>query len=211
MTGSGSLQGSSGDALDDATRHLRALAALLMRLFEALATLPADSQPISNGSRPTEVDVWAGLHDVMADLLRTSQEIQRLIDGLRPHAGEPATSQIGQNGDGDGDTPSAAGLAGDLARDALDVDLGTIIEEHQDDWAALVHAIRTQKFHGNNGARDENEPLELYSKVITTLPVELRRDFRRLTEWRTADEIAERHAAFELGRQIERQARQTRR
>src|SRR5947208_8837534 len=103
MTGSGSLQGSSGDALDDATRHLRALAALLMRLFEALATLPADSQPISNGSRPTEVDVWAGLHDVMADLLCTSQEIQRLIDGLRPHAGEPATSQIGRNGDGDGD------------------------------------------------------------------------------------------------------------
>ena len=55
---------------------------------------------------------------------------------------------------------------------------------------AYSNAIRAEKFHGDNSARDAVEPLELYSKLITTLPVELRRDFRRLTEWRTADEIA---------------------
>ena len=106
--------------------------------------------------------------------------------------------------------PSVVALAGELARDALDVDLGAIIEQHEDDWTALVHAIRAEKFHGDNSARDAVEPLELYSKLITTLPVELRRDFRGLTEWRTADEIAERQAAFELGRQIERHVRESR-
>ena len=209
MTCSASLQGSAGDALNGATRHLRGLAALLMRVSEALAPVPADSQPMCDGSGPLDADVWAGFHDVMADLRRTSQEIQRLVDAFRLPSGEPATTEVG--GDGDGRGLSAAGLAGDLARDALTVDLGTIIEDHQDDWAALVHAVRAEKFHGNNGTRDENESLELYSKVITTLPVDVRRDFRRLTEWRTADEIAQRQAAFELGRQIERQARATRR
>ena len=209
MTSSASLQGSAGDPLNGATRHLRGLAALLMRVSEALAPVPTDSRPTSDGGAPYEADVWAGFHDVMVDLLHTSQEIQRLVDDFRLPSGEPAATAVGGNGDGCG--LSAAGLAGDLARDALNVDLGTIIEEHQDDWAALVHAVRAEKFHGNNGTHDENEPLELYSKVITTLPVEVRRDFRRLTEWRTADEIAERHAAFELGRQIERQARQSKR
>jgi hypothetical protein len=206
MTSSGSLQGSPGDALDHATRHLRVVAALLMRLCEALAAAPADGHSNGNGSRPSDLDVWSGLHDVMGDLVRTANDIEQLVAGLRAPADHSA-ADIGAAEDGNGDGFSAAGLAGELARDALSVDLGAIIENNQDDWSALVRAIRSEKFRGGNGARDENEPLELYSRVITTLPVELRRDFRRLTEWRTADEIAERQAAFELGRQIERHAR----
>lgn len=207
MTSSGSLQGSSGDALDQATRHLRVVTALLMRLCQALSAAPTESHSNGNGSRPSEPDVWSGLHDVMADLLGTADDIERLVAGLRvPAAASIQAYIVGpENGNGDGLSP--VGLAGELARDALSVDLGAIIENHQDDWSALVRAIRSEKFRGENGDRDENEPLELYSRVITTLPVELRRDFRRLTEWRTADEIAERQAAFELGRQIERHAR----
>jgi hypothetical protein len=207
MTSSGSLQGSSGDALDQATRHLRAVTALLMRLCEALAVVPAGGHSNGNGSHPSDPDVWSGLHDVMADLLRTANDIERLVAGVRAPAADPVQTYTDGHENGNGDGLSATGLAGELARDAMSVDLGAIIENHQDDWSALVRAIRSEKFHGDNGARDENEPLELYSRVITTLPVELRRDFRRLTEWRTADEIAERQAAFELGRQIERHAR----
>jgi len=209
MTSSGSLQGSSGDALDGATRHLHVLTALLMRLCEAFAAQPADSHSNGNGARPSDVDVWSGLHDVMAELMRTSTEIERLVAEMR--APVEAISPVVLDAGGNGNGLSAVGLAGDLARDALNIDLGAIIEEHQDDWAALVRTIRAEKFHGDTASRDENEPLELYSRVITTLPVELRRDFRRLTEWRTADDIAERQAAFELGRQIERQARVARR
>jgi len=210
MTSSVSLQASSsGDALDGATGHLRALAALLMRFFEALAALRADRMAAADVSGGYEPEVWTGLQHVMADVLRTAGEIQQLTDGLRLPPAELAASS--PDVDGESDAPSIAGLACEIARDALNVDLGTIIEDHQDDWAALVHAVRDEKFHGSNGARDAVEPLELYSKVITTLPVELRRDFRRLTEWRTADQIAERQAAFELGRQIERHARVSRR
>jgi hypothetical protein len=207
MTSSGSLQGSSGDALDHATRHLRVVTALLMRLCKALAAAPAATHSNGNGSQSSDLEVWSGLYDVLADLVRTAEEIERLAAARRSPADDSmqARPDAGTNGHGEG--LSAAGLAGELARDALSLDLGAIIENNQDDWSALVRTIRSEKFHGGNGARDENEPLELYSRVITTLPVELRRDFRRLTEWRTADEIAERQAAFELGRQIERQAR----
>ena len=146
----------------------------------------------------------------MADVLRTCEEIQRMAAAQAPVVAEVVSSLPGAL-DGELDAePSVVALAGELARDALDVDLGAIIEQHEDDWTALVHAIRAEKFHGDNSARDAVEPLELYSKLITTLPVELRRDFRRLTEWRTADEIAERQAAFELGRQIERHVRESR-
>jgi len=208
MTSSGS-QGSSGDALDQATRHLRVVTTLLTRMCEVLAASPADSHSNDNGLRPSDLDLWSGFHDVLADLMRTSKEIERFVTEIRAQAAVPAWAHPDANGtgNGNGDGVSAAGLAGEIAREALSVDLGSIIENHQDDWTALVRAIRSEKFHGDKGARDESEPLELYSRVITTLPVELRRDFRRLTEWRTADEIAERQAAFELGRQIERYAR----
>ena len=210
MTSSASLPGPAGDAFDEATRHLRTVAALLTRVFEAFAALQGDSAAALTASMTRDADFWSGLQDLMADLVRTAQSIQKLADDRRAvesSAVPVAPLPQSQNGDG----ASSEGLARELARDALNVDLGSIIEEHQDDWAALVEAIRTEKFHGDNGARDGVEPLELYSKVITTLPVELRRDFRRLTEWRTADEIAERHAAFELGRQIERHSRTVRR
>jgi hypothetical protein len=209
MTSSGSLQGSSGDALEQATRHLRVVTALLMRLCGALAASPAESDSNGNGLRPSDLDLWSGLHDVLADLMRTSSEIERFVTEVRTPAAPPASAHPdgSATGNGNGDGVSASGLAGEIAREALSVDLGSIIENQQDDWTALVRAIRSEKFHGDKDARDESEPLELYSRVITTLPVELRRDFRRLTEWRTADEIAERQAAFELGRQIERHAR----
>ena len=207
MTSSGSPEGSSGDALDQATRRLRVVTALLMRLCEALAAGPAVSHSNGNVSQSADLEVWSGLREVLSDLARTAYDIERLAAALRLSADDTAEASLDAGADSHGDALSAAGLAGDLARDALSVDLGAIIENHQDDWSALVRTIRSDKFRGGNGARDENEPLELYSRVITTLPVELRRDFRRLTEWRTADEIAERQAAFELGRQIERQAR----
>src|SRR6184192_1617333 len=184
MTSSISLQESSGDALDEATRHLRAVAALLVRVFEAFARLHADDGPTTDTSPQHDTDFWIGLHDLMADLRRTAHDVQRLVEERRNDS--PREAPAGAAGaagvNEDADNPSPTGLATDLARDALAVDLGTIIEEHQDDWAALVHAVRAEKFHGDNGARDDVEPLELYSKVIMTLPVELRRDFRRLTE-----------------------------
>jgi len=206
MTSSASLPGPAGDAFDEATRHLRTVAALLARVFQAFAALQENNAEALSASMTRDADFWSGLQDLMADLLDTARLIQRLADERRAiDTGAPPRA-----GDANGDAESA-GLACELARDALNVDLGSIIEEHQDDWAALVQAIRAEKFRGENGARDEVEPLELYSRVITTLPVELRRDFRRLTEWRTVDEIAERHAAFELGRQIERHARVSKR
>ena len=207
MTSSGSLEGSSGDALDQATRHVRVVTALLVRLCEALAAGPAATRSNGNGSQTADLEVWSGLHEILADLARTAREIERLAAARRSSADDTAQPPPDAGAHGHADALSAAGLAGELARDALSVDLGAIIENHQDDWSALVRTIRSEKFRGGNRARDENEPLELYSRVITTLPVELRRDFRRLTEWRTADEIAERQAAFELGRQIERQAK----
>jgi hypothetical protein len=210
MTSSGSLQGSSGDALDRTTRHLRVVTALLIRMCEALAAVPTNSHSNGNGSRPSDVDLWSGLHDVLADLMHASINIERLVAELRGPRSDQVSAHVEGNGNGDA-ASAAAGLAGDLAREALSVDLGAIIENHQDDWTALVRAIRSEKVRGDNGARDDGEPLELYSRVITTLPVELRRDFRRLIEWRTADEIAERQAAFELGRQIERHTRMTHR
>jgi hypothetical protein len=210
MTSSVSLPGSSSDGLDEATRHLRGLAVLLMRLFEAFAAHHADAVPGANGPGGYEPEFWAGLHDVTADLVRTAEDVQRLAT-RSPVTAPQALATLSNGHEDDADSASALCLASDLARDALNVDLGTIIEDHQDDWSALVHAVRAEKFHGDTAVVDSVEPLELYSKVITTLPVELRRDFRRLTEWRTAGEIAERQAAFELGRQIERHARASRR
>jgi len=163
-----------------------------MRLFEAFAARHADDARGADTPRRYEPDFWAGLHDVTADLLRTAEDVQRLATRPQLTTGE-IVATLG-NGHEDADNPSALCLASDLARDALNVDLGTIIEDHQDDWAALVHAVRAEKCHGEPVAADSVEPLELYSKVIMTLPVELRRDFRRLTEWRTADDIAERQA-----------------
>src|SRR2546430_9268427 len=96
MTSSASLQGSAGDPLNGATRHLRGLAALLMRVSEALAPVPTDSRPTSDGGAPYEADVWAGFHDVMVDLLRTSQEIQRLVGDFCLPSGEPATELVGR-------------------------------------------------------------------------------------------------------------------
>jgi len=197
MTSSVSPRGSSGEMLDEVNRHLRATAVLLVRIFDAFARLPPESPPAE--APRFDPDFWAGLRDVADDLLRTSHEIQRLADAIaRSNAGAAS------NGNGAG---SSDDLALQLAEDALKVDLGAIIEDHREDWSALVDAIRAERRPGDQNGNGEVEPLELHSKVVATLPPDLRRDFRKLTEWRVAEEIAERQAAFQLGREIERQAR----
>ena len=69
----------------------------------------------------------------------------------------------------------------------------------------LVKAIREARTDSEDHLLDNDEHLELYSKLVTTLPPELRPEFRRLTMSRTIADIIERQAAFELGRQVERQ------
>src|SRR5438445_13885349 len=136
MMSSASLQGSAGDPLNGATRHLRGLAALLMRVSEALAPVPTDSRPTSDGGAPYEADVWAGFHDVMVDLLRTSQEIQRLADEFRLPSGEPAPPAGG--GDGADAGPSAAGPPRDLACHALEAYFGTTFLQRRGAVLGLV-------------------------------------------------------------------------
>src|SRR5437868_3025121 len=115
--------GSSGDTLDEAARHLRAIATLLIRIFDAFAALNARGEPSGTPPRPDDALFWAGLRDVTTDVARTTEDIQRLVEGLRtPQL--PAAARTNDT-EGESDQPSAAGLASDLARDALAVDLGT--------------------------------------------------------------------------------------
>ena len=48
--------------------------------------------------------------------------------------------------------------------------------------------------------------MDTYSRLLAALPAESRRDFRLFAESNAFQNIIERGAAFELGRQVERQA-----
>jgi hypothetical protein len=194
------------DELDAANRRLRRRAVLLFQLFDALSNPEGQDKALVDFGSRYEADFWAGLRDVMQDILRASEEVQQHADGLRSSVGvapPPALEAVAVPGH---ETRAADTVAIELAQDALMVDLGQIIDDHQEGWKALVDAVRTERFPRDQQALDDEEPLDVYSKVMTTLPVELRGEFRRFTQSKGIDEIVERYAAFELGRQIERHA-----
>ncbi len=194
------------DDLDAANRRLRRRAILLLQLFEALSNQVGQVKALVDFGGRYEADLWAGLGDMMQDILRASDEVQQHADGLRSSvsvAPPPAPEAVAVSGH---ETRAADTVAIELAQDALKVDLGQIIDDNQEGWKALVDAVRTERFPGDLRAPGDEEPVDVYSKVMTTLPVELRLEFRRLTHWKGIDEIVERYAAFELGRQIERHA-----
>jgi hypothetical protein len=194
------------DELDAANRRLRRRAILLLQLFKALSNPGGQDKALVDFGSRYEADLWAGLRDVMQDILRASEEVQHHADGLRSSVGAappPAPEAVSVFGH---EARAADAVAIELAQDALMVDLGQIIDGHQEGWNALVDAVRTERFPGDQRAPEDEEPLDVYSKVMTTLPVELRLEFKRLTQSKGIDELVERYAAFELGRQIERHA-----
>lgn len=210
MTMVAQFPGPSGDTFDEASRRLRGRALLLLRLFEALSNPAGADKALADFGSRYEVDFWTGLRDTMQDIVRASDEIQQSAGRLPPGAGgievgaEPAAiASI------DDRPRQAVAIAGELAREVLKVDLGRIIDDHQEEWQALVDAVRAERFPGDSHALNGEEPLQLYSKVMTTLPSEVRPEFRRLTEARTFEDLVDRHAAFELGRQIERLANES--
>ena len=192
------------DELDAANGRLRRRAILLLQLFEALSNPEGHDKALVDVASRYDADFWAGLRDVMQDILRASEEVQQHADGLRSSAAVAPTQALEAVAVSGHETRAADAVAIELAQDALGVDLGKIIDDHQDDWKALVDAVRTERFPGDQRAAGDEEPLDVYIKLMTTLPVELRAEFRRLIQSKGIDEIAERYAAFELGRQIER-------
>ena len=212
MNESSANPGPFSDGLDDANRRIRRRAVVLLHLFEALSNPKGQPRALADFGSRYEVEFWAGLRDLMGDILSASEDVQQHADGLRwSRAGSVPPAAVKGDAMSDHQTRSAAGLAADLARDVLQVDLGRIIEDRREGWDALVKAVRAEKFPRDEHPLGNDERLALYSKLITTLPVEHRSEFRRLTVSRTVDEIIERHAGFELGRQIERHAREARR
>ena len=179
---------SFGGALNDAARRIRCRAVVLSRLFEALSSADGGFRVVGDADGHDDAAFWAGLRDLMGEILQ----------GAGP---QPAPKR---NDVEECETRSAV-VAADLAREVLVLDLGRIVEDHQDGWEALVKAIREARTDSEDHLLDNDEHLELYSKLVTTLPPELRPEFRRLTMSRTIADIIERQAAFELGRQVERQ------
>ncbi len=212
MNESSANAGPFSDGLDDANRRIRGRAVVLSHLFEALSSPKGQPRALSDFGSQHEVEFWAGLRDLMGDILSASEDVQQHADGLRwSTAGSMPPAAAKGDAMSDHQARSVAELAADLARDVVEGDLGRIIEDRKEGWDALVKAVRAEKFPRDEQPLGNDERLALYSKVITTLPVEHRSEFRRLTVSRTIDEIIERHAAFELGRQIERHAREVRR
>jgi len=177
-----------GGALNDAARRIRCRGVGLSRLFEALSSADGGFRVVGDADGHDDAAFWAGLRDLMGEILQGS--------GAQPTAKDEV---------GDASQTRSAAVAADLARDVLVLDLGRIIEDHQDGWEGLVKAIREERMDSEDHLLDSDQHLELYSKLVTTLPAELRPEFRRLTMSRTIADIIERQAAFELGRQVERQ------
>src|SRR5690349_21420136 len=91
--------GSSGDTLDEAARHLRAVATLLIRIFDAFAALPTGGEAAAHPPNPDDSLFWAGLRHVTTDILRTTDEIQRLVDSARPPQAGAVSSTNGAGTD----------------------------------------------------------------------------------------------------------------
>jgi hypothetical protein len=232
-SGSSSVPGHVVTELSRAGRRIRSVAVVLSHLFDALSDPHRSKRPRGAGA---QAELWSSVGDLLDDLAIDAQLITEEMDALTPAPAEPevptpattGTKDVGAravappSGQDDLNGAGTAGrvtptteLAADLARTALDpsLDLGHIIEEHEDRWTDLVAAVRKRRFpRDDHGEQDDaDSPMDLYTRLIATLPAELRRDFRRFAQSRAVEDIIERDAAFELGREIERRSQEVQR
>jgi len=194
--------------LADTCRRIRAVSVVLSRLVASLERDgPAQGEEPGRPNSPSiDADLWNAvgclLDDTAAQAAAMSDRLSSLTESGPAPEPEQKTAPVAAT-----EPPTTiAGMAADLARAALDVDLEQVIEEHEDAWTALVGAVRQRKTPAEAHAAGGEDPMDVYMKLVASMPSELRRDFRRFAESHAIDSLIERDAAFELGRHIERQA-----
>jgi len=182
--------------LANTCRRIRAVSVVLSHL---VALLGRDG-PTS------DTDLWNAISGLLDDTAAQAAVLSDRLSSLTKDEPLPeAERERAPVGDAEPAT-SIAGMAENLARAALDVDLEQVIEEHEDAWTALVGAVRQRKTPADGHPPAGEDPMDVYMKLVASMPSELRRDFRRFAETHAIDSLIERDAAFELGRHVERQA-----
>jgi len=187
-----------GDLLETTSRRSRSLAIVLMGLFRARAERGRD--PAAHAldvDQEADAELWQSVGLLLAELADTAAAKNG------DQAGAASDAELTRQPARIGGEPDVAQLADDLARLALDVDFENLIDRHEHEWHALLDSVR-RRTSSLDGPQDEEDTLDVYAKLLTALPSELKRDFRRFAESHALDTIVERNAAFELGRRVER-------